>query len=79
MEAEPPRAFTVRSAIVGAIWAVWHVDRLGQPLLFAGFALSCMLLSLGFAVLTRGSWWQRGIIAGCAHAGLNLLTALLAG
>lgn len=58
--------------VTGVIWSLWHVNRLVNPLLLAGFTVFSVAFSLVLGVLARGAWWQRGLVAGCAHWGANL-------
>lgn len=60
------------AVIVGLIWAAWHVDRLAQPTIFIGFAITSIGISLAMGLLTGGCWWQRGLVAGFIHWILNI-------
>lgn len=64
------------AVIVGLVWSVWHVDRLTDPVIFAGFALTSVALSVALAYLTGGARWQRALIAGLVHAVVNLVLVL---
>lgn len=62
--------------LTGAIWAVWHVQNLADPLAFAVFLGSCLALSLAFAAVTVGGPLQRATVAALLHGGVNLSIAL---
>lgn len=64
------------AVVVGVIWSAWHVDRLGDPAVFAGFTLTAIALSLALALLGGGTWWQRGLVAGFAHWAVNVALVL---
>lgn len=60
------------AAVVGTLWAAWHVDRLADPPLFIGFAVTSIGLSIALGYFCGGAWWQRGIVAGLIHWIVNV-------
>lgn len=66
----------VAAVIVGIIWASWHLDRLADPGMFFGFALTSIAVSFAMAAFTGGSWWQRGVLAALLHWTMNIVIYL---
>lgn len=64
------------ATVVGLIWSIWHVDRLADPLMFVGFAIFSIGLSLVMGYLGGGTWWQRGLVAGVVHWLVNVSLSL---
>lgn len=62
--------------IVGALWSVWHINQLADPIRYLSFLMFCLAISVGMAILCVGSWWQRALVAGLVHFMVNVSMTL---
>lgn len=65
------------AAVTGVAWAAWYLQIFHDPLIAVGFTLSSMAISVVYAVVSVGSWWQRGLIAGLFRAGTGVTFILV--
>lgn len=65
------------AAVTGVAWAAWYLQIFHDPLIVAGFTLTSMAISVVYAVVSVGSWWQRGLIAGLFRAGTGVTFILV--
>lgn len=65
------------AAVTGVAWAAWYLQIFHDLLLAVGFALTSMAISVVYAVVSVGSWWQRGLLAGLFRAGTGVTFILV--